>query len=72
MARTEQHPVQIPEGLWNDLTIIAVDKIQKALDKGGHLQIGPHTVAISILRRSVTRHKAIKERKNQEVEAKKV
>jgi len=61
MARTETHPVAVPEGLWNELTIIAVDKIQKSLDKGKHLQIGPHAIAIEILRRSVARHKVIKE-----------
>ena len=62
----ERHPVQIPEDLWSNLTIIAVDKIQKALNKGKHLQIGAHTIAIEILRRSVARHKVIKERKEQD------
>ena len=71
MTRTETHPVAIPEGLWNELTIIAVNKIRKSLDKGEHLQIGPHGIAIEILRRSVTQHKVIKERKAQ-VEAGKV
>lgn len=68
---TKTYPAQIPEDLWNNLTIIAVDKIQKALDKGKHLQIGAHTIAIEILRRSVARHKAVKERKAQ-AEAEKV
>ena len=63
MAKT--YPAQIPEELWNDLTIIAVDKIIKSNEAGRPITIGAHGVMIQILKRSVAAYRRIKERKAQ-------